>query len=568
MRRLLFLVLAGWGAGVACGHSERPFHDPNPGAGGTQPGAGGAQPGAGGAAPGAGGTAGASGRGGNPSGGGGMAANEGGTTFAEGGIAGDGGMAPGTGGSGPTDAGQPNVEGGAPSGGASQGGSSSAGEAGTTGEAGAPGCTPDQCSNVASLAAGLWHTCARFKDGNVKCWGSNYNGVLGLGDTTDRGWQIGSMGDALPFVQLGGATTALFAGGYMSCALLENAKLVCWGANTYGVLGEGNLANRGDGPNEMGAQLPAVDLGSGRTAKQVAMGLVHACAVLNDGSVKCWGENNHGQLGYGDTVRRDDAPGAMGNALPTVSLGSGRSARVVRGGHLHTCALLDDSTIECWGYNGQGQLGVGDTIDRGIVANQMGDTLPAVNLGTSARAIDVVAGGRHSCALLDSGVVKCWGGSPNGELGQGNKASLGVNVAQLGDALPAVPLGSGRKAIALMATGEDSSHTCARLDNGTLKCWGENTFGELGLGDTNHRGDAVGEMGDSLPAVDVGTGLHALQVVGGQEHTCALLDDDSVRCWGEGWLLGLANGVQGSGLVTKHGDAPGEMGDALHAIDF
>ena len=132
------------------------------------------------------------------------------------------------------------------------------------------------------------------------------------------------------------------------------------------------------------------------------------CAVLDNGHLKCWGNNMWGQLGLGDTINRGVSPGQMGDALPAVSLGTGRTAVAVSSGRDYVCALLDDGSIRCWGGNSNGVLGMGDTAFRGLSASTMGDALPAVSLGTGRTAVALAVGSDHSCALLDNGSIKCW----------------------------------------------------------------------------------------------------------------------------------------------------------------
>ena len=183
--------------------------------------------------------------------------------------------------------------------------------------------------------------------------------------------------------------------------------------------------------------------------------------------------------------------------LPLVDLGSGRTAKSVSAGGSHTCAVLDNSGVKCWGGNAAGQLGLGDAAGRGSQGGQMGDDLPAVDLGSGRSAKAVAAGENHTCALLDNNRVKCWGDNQFGQLGLGDTASRGSAAGQMGDNLPAVDLGKGRTAQAI-ATGAAADHTCALLDDGKVKCWGLNDAGQLGLGDTGNRGDQGGEMGDAL----------------------------------------------------------------------
>jgi hypothetical protein len=161
-------------------------------------------------------------------------------------------------------------------------------------------------------------------------------------------------------------------------------------------------------------------------AREIASGNGHSCALLEDDTLKCWGGNGGGQLGLGDTANRGDGAGEMGANLPTVDLGSGRHAVAIAAGHSDTCALLDNGTVKCWGFNAEGQLGLGDTANRGDGAGEMGDSLPAVSLGTGRTAVAISVGGSpisadgsFACALLDNGSVKCWGENSFGALGVG-----------------------------------------------------------------------------------------------------------------------------------------------------
>ena len=415
-----------------------------------------------------------------------------------------------------------------------------------------------------SITAGLLHTCAGVHSSAVKCWGSNSSGQLGLGAAGgDIGDVPGEMGDALTAVALGTArrATALTAGIEHTCARLDNATVKCWGDNGFGQLGIGDTGDRGDGGGEMGDNLPAVNLGTGRTATAIAAGGTHTCALLDNATVKCWGANADGQLGLGDNLPRGDAAGQMGDNLPTVNLGTGRTATAITAGSNHNCALLDNATVKCWGNNGfSGTLGLGDTADRGDGANEMGDNLPAVNLGTGRTATSITAGGSHNCALLDNATTKCWGENGEGQLGLGFTADMGDGGADMGDSLPAVNLGTGRTATAV-TTG--ANHTCALLDSGALKCWGFNQSGQLGLGDDVSRGDSFQEMGNSLPALDLGGARTAVVVTAGGSHVCALLDNGTVRCWGDN-----ASGQLGLGDTADRGDTTGEMGDALPTVDL
>ena len=406
-------------------------------------------------------------------------------------------------------------------------------------------------------------TCALLDDANIKCWGRNEYGQAGQGDAANRGRAAGQMGDNLPTVELGTglSVTGLFAGSISNsiCAVLSNTDAKCWGFNRYGQLGVGIGFRPGDEPDELGAKLATIDLGTGRTATTIAAGEFHSCALLDDNSVKCWGYNHTGKLGLGDTNHRGDAPDEMGDALLAIDLGSGRTAQSITSSD-HNCALLDDSSVKCWGRNSYGQLGLGDQASRGNIPSHMGDALLAIDLGSGRTTLAIAAGRDHSCALLDDNSVKCWGRNLNGQLGQGDTVDRGDNAGEMGDALPAIDLGSGRTAQTISTGGY---HSCALLDDNSVKCWGSNSSGQLGQGDRNPRGDAPGEMSDALPAIDLGSGRTALAIAAGLLHTCALLDDNSVKCWGSN-----SSGQLGQGDRNPRGANPDEMGDNLPAIDL
>jgi alpha-tubulin suppressor-like RCC1 family protein len=412
------------------------------------------------------------------------------------------------------------------------------------------------------IEAGNIHTCVILNGGQVKCWGSNGYGQLGLGDVMWRGDGPGEMGDSLPMVGLGTGRTAvsLACGSIHTCALLDNGQVKCWGNNDHGQLGLGDANDRGDGSGEMGDNLSAVNLGTGRTAVAVSAGDTHTCALLDNNQVKCWGYNGYGELGLGDTANRGDEPGEMGDNLPVVDLGTGVSAVDLSSGHGHNCVLLDNGQVKCWGSSLFGVIGLGEIDWRGDEPGEMGDNLPAVDLGKGHTTVSIAAGRENSCALLDNGQLKCWGCNEYGDLGLGDTNHRGDNPGEMGDNLPAVELGTG---LNVSDTASGYGRYCAILDSGQIKCWGWNSQGGLGLGDTDQRGDDPGEMGDDLPLVDVGTGLTAIGAAAGVQHTCVLLDSGEVKCWG-----GNEYGQLGHGDNIDLGDDPGEMGDNLPPVDL
>jgi alpha-tubulin suppressor-like RCC1 family protein len=121
-----------------------------------------------------------------------------------------------------------------------------------------------------------------------------------------------------------------------------------------------------------------------------------------------------------------------------VDLGAGKKAIAIASGDAHTCALLDDGGVKCWGVNDEGSLGVGDDSPHGSGKNEMGDSLPAVTLGLGAEAVAIDAGGSHACALLSDGDLKCWGLNDRGQLGLGDEQSRGDDASEMGDNLPVV----------------------------------------------------------------------------------------------------------------------------------
>ena len=457
---------------------------------------------------------------------------------------------------------------------------------------------------VLALVAGEDHTCAILEGGAVKCWGVNgAGGVLGLGDNDHRGDAAREMGNDLPKVNLNDAdgTThtaqSLTAGGWHTCAILDNNSVKCWGSNYYGQLGLGS------GKTDNSYNTPqAVNLGTNsltntpNTAQSLTAEGEHTCVILDDdgnatnsGPVKCWGKNSDGQLGLGHETPQSTPQ--VQNTPQAVNLGTDRTAKSLAGGMYHTCAILDDNSVKCWGKNSDGQLGLGHETSQ--------STPQKVNLGTNSltntlnTAQSLVGGGYHICAILDDNSVKCWGNNRYGQLGRGDKTNQ--NTPQ------AVDLGTQRTARKLFL-GHNS--TCVVLDNDELKCWGGNGGGKLGQGNgtalykiegevfsappKNDFGDEAGETVSGLSAIKLGTNettskaYTALSLAIGKYHICALLDNYRVKCWGGNHYGHLGQGNKttfGSDASFCHnregpptcsvennhnlGDEPNEMGDNL-----
>jgi len=407
------------------------------------------------------------------------------------------------------------------------------------------------------ISARGFSTCVLFSNGRVKCFGKNRRGELGQGDVIDRGDDYkNDMGDKLDFVDLGAGerVTALSSGGGFHCALLSSGLVKCWGRNYFGLLGQGDLNDRGDEADEMGVDLLTIDLGAGLTATAIASGGRHSCALLNNNSVKCWGYNRLGQLGLGDRIARGSTVEQMGSALPALELGTNHIAIALALGKNHSCVLFESGAVKCWGDNYRGQLGQGDGLRRGDDPDEMGDALAPIDLGTDLTATAIAAKENQTCALLSDKSVKCWGENMDGGLGLDDSNHRGDAPGEMGDALASINLGRGRTALAI-------SGGCARLDDGALKCWGDNDYGQLGQGDTQVRGDGPEDMAD-LEEIDLGYKRRALFMVEGWLHTCALLDTYQVVCWGKGAYLGLGKGF------SVVGDNKGEMGSELPYLNL
>ncbi|MCB0979555.1 MAG: hypothetical protein KDB17_02745, partial [Ilumatobacter sp.] len=392
------------------------------------------------------------------------------------------------------------------------------------------------------------HVCVVSDEGQVMCWGPAAEGQLGYGNTTGIADTPGPAGNAVNggMVPLPGGRTAVAvaAGNAHTCALLEDGQVSCWGYDAYGQLGYGNTNNIGD--DETPAQNPVngglVPLPGGRTATSIAVMWRHTCAVLNDGQVACWGLGDSGQLGYGNTndIGDDETPAQNPVNGGVVPLPAGRTAVAVSGTDVSTCALLDNGTVSCWGWGNSGRLGYGNTNDIGD------DETPAQNpvnggvvpLPAGGSAVAIAGGSHHMCAVLSNGQISCWGLGASGRLGYGNTNTIGDDEtpAQNPVAVGYVPLPVGRTAVGVAA---DYQHTCALLDNGQLSCWGDGSKGRLGYGNTNSIGD------DEYPSANpVNGGIvpqppsrRVVAVTLGTEATCAILTDARVVCWGQTWSL-------------------------------
>jgi alpha-tubulin suppressor-like RCC1 family protein len=323
----------------------------------------------------------------------------------------------------------------------------------------------------------------------------------------------------------------IVSGDAHTCVLTGQNRVRCWGDNQFGQLGYGNALDVGDAPTRLPSTAGDVLLPVFDPVAQLVAGNNHTCALFQSGLVYCWGRNNFGQLGYNSTDNLAD--GEPVTSFGYVSLGD-QATRIAAGGD-HTCAVLTSGALRCWGLNTSGQLGRGNTANIGD--NETVFSAGNVDLGADVIVKDLALGGAHTCALLTTGAVRCWGLNTSGQLGYGSNANLGDNEPI--NNLPNVSLtGTVRKLVA----GE--LHTCALTFAGTLRCWGQNFHGQLGqsnpgfngigspFGNVNW-GDSATELPSNLTS-DINTGSLVTDVTAGDSHTCALSSDGQLRCWGRG----------------------------------
>jgi len=318
-----------------------------------------------------------------------------------------------------------------------------------------------------AIAAGEYHSCALPGNGTVRCWGNNTYGQLGNGTTTNSTTPVTVTGLT--------NAVAITAGGRYSCALLDDGTARCWGLNSSGQLGNGTTTN---------TSTPVTVTGlTGATAID-ASSANHTCAVLGDGTARCWGANGTGKLGNGTET----------NSTTPVTVTGLTDATDIAAGLHHSCAVLGDGTARCWGLNLGGVLGDGTTTS---------STTPVTVTGLVG-ATDITAD-LGTCAVLGDGTARCWGSS----------RPL-ASVTGLTNATTVTGAGF---------------HTCALLDDGTAGCWGSNDWGQLGNG-TNT---------DSSTPVPVTSLSGAVDITAGYMHSCAILDDATAYCWGYGAWGQLGN---------------------------
>jgi len=348
---------------------------------------------------------------------------------------------------------------------------------------------------INSQNSGNTHSCAILDDGSVRCWGNNQHGQLGDGTRTNR------LSPTLVSTPLGKSAVSISTGAEHTCAIFDDSTLRCWGSNSNGQLGDGTLIER--------ITPTIVNLGD-NYATGVSLGQTHSCAVLDDNSVKCWGSNSNGQLGDGTTV---DSMGPK-----SVALQEDQNVLSISSGSYHTCAILNNLSVSCWGDNWHGQLGDG--------TNARSLEPVGVLFDSSYEARSLESGSFHTCTILINNSIYCWGFNSAGQLGNSDVDSSNIPLQMgLSDSQTPSDIGSG------------FHHTCSLLDSGQVVCWGDNSRGQLG--------DSLGVSRSTAEPVNIPVGRFAISLSVGQSHSCAILDDATLHCWGMN-----SNGQLGNGILT------------------
>ena len=305
-------------------------------------------------------------------------------------------------------------------------------------------------------------------------------------------------------VPIGGRT--IWANGWHACAN-EGTLLFCWGQNSDGEIGDGTLRNANSRALVKGLAPPTA----------VGLGQLATCTCDMSGNAWCWGRNVEGQLGIGS---------ASANSTVPVQVTGITDCLQVTGGANHTCLVHSGGSVSCWGSNDSGQAGQ-PTSANGSCSESSGTTVPCIvspaPVAGLTNATQIVAGEEYTCALKSDMTVACWGDNSAGQLGDGTNTSRATVAAVKNLASDIVELSAGRW------------YVCARHQAGSISCWGANSSGQLGNGNTDN----------SASPVSVAGVTDALQLATGLQHTCALRGGSRVSCWG-----GNSDGQLGNGTTT------------------
>ena len=464
-----------------------------------------------------------------------------------------------------------------------------------------------------------YHFCVKYSHSTfggfykVKCWGKNGNGELGLATTTNMGVASTDLGYGLATVKDSSGSdllvTDISAGLYHTCAILSDNTVKCWGSNTYGQLGYDNTTQLTSPTSS------TVNIGVGTPKKIYAAGF-KTCLVFSDDRVKCWGRNARGDLGQNNVTNygSNNTTASM-STLGYIQIG-GADLKVIKMGlgENYTCALTTAAfapgaqKVYCWGFGNSATCALGTMPDanycgelgRATTNATWGDgtnlmsALTTVNLGLTGSevVIDIAAGRKHICAIIapnavaTSGTPICWGRNSRGQLGIDSTATIGDNET------PTTRISSMTTAKALYASGEAM---CALMTTDAIRCWGRGARGQLlgsnntgtgGAGYTVNIGDDGAPAMSAIVNASLGTGRTVKKLAMAYEASCAILDNDFIKCWGSQYCgTGSANlGCLMSGYPTMNtasnpvaapnmmqgryiGDNASEVGDLLPYVN-
>ena len=325
------------------------------------------------------------------------------------------------------------------------------------------------------------------------------------------------------------SASTVFASWNYTCVVLNTNGMKCWGDGNMGRLGDGNFDNS--------VYPVTVQLGNNAgisTATEVGAGMSHHnCAMMTDSTLQCWGEDWNGQNGHGS-----GGGWHGGDSTPVVvQMPTGRTALTVTAGGHHTCSIMDNSSLWCWGRGGTGQLGTGSLNDHYVPE--------LISLPPNASPIAVSAGWDSTCVILQNNTGMCTGWNGYGQLGDGTQTNASTFTP-----MSVLPPNSNLSAISMGV-----SHTCGLLKNGSIYCWGNNANGQLGDNTTESRNDSSVQV--ILPA-----GRTAITVDVGMHHSCAILDDDSAVCWGDNEYGQIGDDTTTDRLTPTAISFPGGIGVA------
>ena len=354
------------------------------------------------------------------------------------------------------------------------------------------------------IGTGQWHSCAGMAGGGLKCWGIGSNGELGDGKKTSSLVPVEVSG-------LSGNEIIAVGGGYShTCALTSTGSVYCWGKNNYGQLASSTLVS---------SSVPVLIPIPTGAAKGLSVGDNHVCALDIYGNVYCWGGNSGTQL--------NRSPSLVRSTVPIYSAGM-NDIVAINGKGMTTCVRDVNSGAKCYGYNFYGQLGIGvrDTQDKPTYG------APNYVVGLSKNVISTSAGIYNGCAVTTERVVSCWGANLSGSLGFSENAGV-----VFPSPIPVKGIRPDANAIFVGA-----SRACITTDSGVAQCWGGNSLGQLGNGRTAAQETPYDVIGISEKVVSMSLGF---------SHTCVLLDNGTVRCFGANNLGQLGIGTTAGSPIAR-----------------